>query len=85
MPYFVYMLITNRKGKLISYVGYSSNLKKRLLKHNNSKGAKFTRGSLWKIIYYKKYLSKSEAIRNEYKLKKNYKLRKKIKLKYANK
>ncbi len=85
MPYFVYMLTTNRRGKLISYVGYTSNLKKRLLKHNNSKGAKFTRGSLWKIIYYEKYPNKSEAIRNEYRLKKNYKLRNKIKLKYLNK
>ena len=70
MPYFVYMITTNRRGKLISYVGYTSNLKKRLLKHNNSKGAKFTRGSLWKIIYYEKYPNKSEAIRNEYKKKK---------------
>ena len=58
MPYYVYMLLGYRKGKSVSYVGYTSALKRRLLEHNTSKGAKFTKGSLWKIIYYKKYNSK---------------------------
>ena len=53
--------------------------------HNSGKGAKFTRGSIWKIIYKKKYMNKHEAMSEEYKLKKNYKLRKKIKLKFFNK
>ena len=52
---------------------------KRLIKHNNSKGAKFTRGKKWILIYYKQFKSKSEAMKEEYKLKKNYILRKKIK------
>ncbi len=42
-------------------------------------GGKYTKGRSWKIIYSKKFNSKSEAIKNEYKLKKNYLLRKKIK------
>ena len=82
MPYFVYMLLTKRKGKYISYVGYTSNLENRLIKHNNSKGAKFTKGSSWKLIYYKKYKKKNIALKEEYKLKKNFKLRKEIKKKY---
>ncbi len=63
---------------MISYVGYTNNLQKRLNLHNNSKGAKFTRGKKWKLVYYEQYDSKSIAMKNEYKLKKNYRLRKKI-------
>ena len=79
MPYFVYMLLSKHRDKFISYVGYSNNLKKRLSLHNSSKGAKFTKGKKWVIIYHKKYLNKSDALKDEYKLKKDYKLRNKIK------
>ena len=82
MPYFVYMLLTKHKGKFISYVGYTNNLKNRLSLHNSSKGAKFTKGKKWEIIYSKKYLNKSKAMKDEYKLKKDYKLRNKIKSKF---
>ena len=74
--FFVY-LILNKKNT--SYVGYTNDLKKRLKKHNNSRGAKFTKGRKWILIYSKEYLNKSEAMKEEYKLKKNYILRKKIK------
>ena len=55
MCYFVYLLISKDKNKTISYVGYTNNLSKRILLHNNNKGAKFTRGRKWTIIYKKKY------------------------------
>jgi len=82
MPYFVYMLLTKHRSKFISYVGYTNNLKNRLSLHNTSKGAKFTKGKKWEIIYSKKYLNKSKAMKDEYKLKKDYKLRNKIKSKF---
>ena len=82
MSYYVYMLLTKRAGKFISYVGYTNNLKKRITNHNSSKGAKFTRGRKWKLAYSKKYSSKSIAMKEEHKLKKNFKLRKKIKSKF---
>ena len=79
MPYFVYLIVCKIKNKKkISYVGYTANLKKRLGLHNSGKGAKFTRGKKWKLVYYEKYDSKSEAMKNEYKLKKNYSLRQKL-------
>ena len=78
------MLVAKRKGRLISYVGYTINLSKRLNLHNQSKAAKFTRGSKWKIVYKEIHKSKSNALKAEYKLKKNYLLRKKIKQKYLN-
>ena len=76
---FVYLIISTNKDKSISYVGYTNNLKNRLLLHNKGKGAKFTKGRKWKLIYYRKYKNKSIALKEEYKLKKNFKLRKKIK------
>ena len=80
MPFFVYLIVSNlKKNKKISYVGYTNNLKKRLSLHNSGKGAKFTRGKKWKLVYYKKYDSKAVAMKNEFLLKKNYRLRKKIK------
>ena len=82
MTYFVYLIVSNLKNnKKISYVGYTNDLKKRLKLHNSGKGAKFTRGKKWDLVYYKKYDSKSTAMKEEYKLKKDYILRRKIILK----
>tara|TARA_B100001175_G_C19246400_1_gene512522 strand:+ start:229 stop:480 length:252 start_codon:yes stop_codon:yes gene_type:complete len=78
--YYVYLIISKNKKRTISYVGYTNNLKKRIYLHNSSKGAKFTKGRKWKLVYYKKFNKKIIAMKEEYKLKKNYKLRKKIKL-----
>ena len=75
MMYCVYLILSKKLYKYRSYVGYTKNISNRLYLHNNSKGAKFTRGRKWKIIYLKKYKSKIIAMKEEYKLKKNYKLR----------
>ena len=83
MNYYVYMLISMSK-KNISYVGYTNNLKKRIALHNMGKGAKFTRGRKWKLIYKEKIKSKKEAISREYYIKKNRALRNKIKYENLN-
>ena len=82
MKYVVYLIISSAKNKTISYVGYTNNIDKRLKLHNSGKGAKFTKGKKWKLIYSQNYKSKIKAMQEEYKLKKNYKLRKIIKNKY---
>ena len=58
-----------------TYVGYTTDVISRLKKHNSSKGAKATRGYKWKIIYKKRFLSKSKALSFEYNLKKDRKKR----------
>ena len=80
MKFYVYMLLAKGK-KNLTYVGYTKNIKKRLLLHNTSKGAKFTRGRTWKLIYKEVLTSKSEAISREYYIKKNRNFRNKIKKK----
>ena len=82
MIFYVYLIVTKNKNRLISYVGYTNNLKKRVKLHNDSKGAKFTKGRLWKLAYYQTYKTKSVALKQEYKLKKDYNLRSRIKKKY---
>ena len=84
MVFYVYMLKSVNNKIIKTYVGYTNNLKKRLLLHNNSKGAKFTRGRLWKLAYSKGYQSKNIALKEEYMLKHNYKLRNQIKKIFLN-
>ena len=66
-------------NKPVTYVGYTNNLKKRINLHNIGKGAKFTKGRKWKLIYKEKHKSKKEAISREYYIKNNKTLRNKIK------
>ena len=68
MSFFVYMLKSVQK-KSITYVGYTKDLKNRIKLHNSGKGAKFTRGRKWKLIYKELHRSKSEAISREYYIK----------------
>ena len=75
MYHFVYILKTIDGYINKSYVGYTTDVISRLKKHNSSKGAKATRGYKWKIIYKKRFLSKSKALSFEYKLKKDRKKR----------
>ena len=83
MIYYVYMLLS-KSVKPITYIGYTNNLKKRISLHNSGKGAKFTRGRKWKLIYKEKFKSKSKAISREYYIKRNKALRKKLKNEYLN-
>ena len=74
-------MLKSESFKPVTYVGYTNNLKKRIRLHNSGKGAKFTRGRKWRLIYKEKYKSKKEAISREYYIKNNKTLREKIKKK----
>ncbi len=82
MTFFVYFITSQTNKKKISYVGYTNNLKRRILLHNSGKGAKFTKGRKWKLVYYKEYKTKKKAMIEENKLKKDYKFRKFLKEEY---
>ncbi len=75
MAHYVYILKTLEVYFSKTYVGYTTNIIKRLNKHNTSKGAKSTRGYKWKVIYKKRFNSKSIALAYEYSLKKDRKKR----------
>ena len=81
MSFYVYMLKSTNKNS-VTYVGYTKNLQNRIRLHNAGKGAKFTRGRKWKLIYKEKHKTKSKAISREYYIKKNRPIRNIIKKKY---
>ncbi len=64
--YYVYVLATLDGSK--TYIGYTSDLKRRLNEHNTGRNTS-TRGYQWKLIYYEAYLSKEDAKERERKLK----------------
>ena len=72
-------MLKSKSVKPVTYVGYTNNLKKRINLHNTGKGAKFTRGKKWQLIYVEKKKTKKEAISREYYIKKSRSLRNKIK------
>ena len=72
-------MLKSKSIKPITYVGYTKNLKKRITLHNSGKGAKFTRGRKWILIYKELFKTKKEAISREYYIKNNRILRNKLK------
>ena len=83
MNFYVYML-KSKSIKPVTYIGHTNNLSKRIKLHNTGKGAKFTRGRKWMLVYKEKLMSKKEAISREYYIKNNRTLRNKIKNEYLN-
>jgi len=61
--YYLYVLWSERLSK--RYVGYTSDLTKRLHEHNQG-DSKFTKSGIpWKLIYSEELASKSDAIKRE--------------------
>tara|TARA_B100001057_G_scaffold256035_1_gene256281 strand:+ start:594 stop:839 length:246 start_codon:yes stop_codon:yes gene_type:complete len=77
-------MLKSKSIKPITYVGYTNNIEKRVLLHNTGKGAKFTRGRKWVLIYKEKFKSKNKAISREYYIKNNRLIRNKIKYENLN-
>ena len=72
-------MLKSQGVKSVTYVGYTKDIKRRIALHNSGKGAKFTRGRTWRLVYKEIFKSKSKAISREYYIKKNRTLRNKIK------
>ena len=71
MPSFVYVLAArNPGGGLVTYVGWTLDLERRLAEHNGGrKGARATRGRGWALIYAEKHRTRRRAMAREYALK----------------
>lgn len=78
--FYVYIILTERNT---FYCGYTDNVEKRFNEHLSGKGAKYTRANKpVKIVYTKEYHTKSEAQKEEYRIK--HKLTRKEKLNMIN-
>lgn len=61
-------IVQCRDGSL--YTGWTNDLKKRIEAHNAGKGAKYTKSRRpVKLLYYKEFDSREEAMRREYEIK----------------
>lgn len=54
-----------------TYVGWTTDLERRLFQHNSGSGAKSTRGYKWILLYAERYNTQNEAMSREWHLKRN--------------
>ena len=78
MPCYVYILGADSKSGRRTYVGWTTDLERRLQEHNSGTGARSTRGYHWSMLYAESYLSRNEAMSREWWLKRDRVLRKSI-------
>ena len=71
MACFVYVLSTECPDNSRTYVGWTTDLEKRLNRHNTGKGAKSTRGYRWALVYAERYKTRGEAMSREWHLKRD--------------
>lgn len=77
--FFVYVLgAASRRGPL-TYVGWTNDLEQRLTAHNSGKGAKFTRGRAWTLLYAERCKSRGAAMSREWHLKRDRNFRSRLK------
>ena len=63
MPYFFYILFSKTADKF--YSGSCSVLEKRLIRHNAGATPSTKPGRPWKIVYFEKFKTKTEALKKE--------------------
>jgi putative endonuclease len=73
---YVYVLGSLGKGGPRSYVGWTRDIDRRLLQHNEGKGARSTRGRKWVLLYAEKLPGRNESLSREWYLKRDRKFRK---------
>jgi len=78
MDCFVYVLGTRSKNRHLTYVGWTSDLVRRLAQHNSGKGARTTRGRVWVLLHSERCKSKRAAMSREWHLKRARAFRKKL-------
>jgi putative endonuclease len=76
--YFVYVLGSTGKGGVRTYVGWTTDLDRRLGMHNAGTGAKSTRGRTWTLLYAERCKSRRAAMSREWYLKRDRALRKRL-------
>ncbi len=78
MAFFVYILGAEGAGGHRTYVGWTTDLDRRLAEHNAGIGARFTRGGKWSLLYAERHLSRREAMSREWHLKRDRALRRRV-------
>lgn len=80
MDCFVYVLGARGEGRVLTYVGWTNDVVRRLARHNAGTGARTTRGRVWVLLHSEQFASKREAMSREWHLKRDRKFRKALAL-----
>ena len=78
MACYVYVLAAREQnGRVVTYVGWTLDLDRRLAEHNgqSGRGAKSTRGRTWTLLYAEKHRTRRKAMAREHVLKNDRKFR----------
>ncbi len=75
MPCYVYILGSAGEGGYRTYVGWTTDLERRLGEHNSGAGARSTRGRKWELLYAERYGVRGEAMSREWRLKRDRRFR----------
>ena len=76
MNCYVYVLGSEGGRNYRTYVGWTTDLDRRLKQHNAGAGAKSTRGRKWVLLYVERYDARSAAMSREWHLKRDRQFRK---------
>ena len=76
--FFVYVLGSKRRKDIRTYVGWTTDIERRLRQHNVGTGAKSTRGRKWILFYSETCKTRSEAMSREWYIKRDRKFRSKL-------
>ena len=80
MPSFVYVLGCQTRTRHLTYVGWSTDVPRRLAQHNGGSGARSTRGRVWVLLHTEKFRTRRQAMSREWFLKRDRKFRKELAL-----
>ena len=76
MPSFVYVLGCRMPDRTLTYVGWTTDIDRRLKQHNTGTGARTTRGRVWVLLHSEKFRTRRQAMSREWYLKRDRKFRK---------
>ena len=78
MAAFVYVLGCRTKDRTLTYVGWTTDVERRLKQHNAGTGARTTRGRVWVLLHTERFRTRRQAMSREWHLKRDRKFRKKL-------
>jgi putative endonuclease len=76
--FFVYVLGSRRGRDYRTYIGWTTDLARRLDRHNAGTGAKSTRGRNWVLLYAECWPTRREAMSREWHLKRDRQFRRRV-------
>ncbi len=78
MACFVYVLGCRTPGRVLTYVGWTTDVDRRFRQHNSGTGARSTRGRVWVLLHTESLHDRRAAMSREWHLKRDRPFRKRL-------